>query len=255
MAADIYKKLSIHLAERSETVFEALKSQFESKTSLSHAVELLEGLLEKDLPHYAASSLPRWETIRQNRDAYQKRALLFLRENEMILYPILWDANVDSRQKESLFYLLARYLPESEAGCDALLRLGAIALYLSHSKIESPLGRLARQALCRYGLQAFASLSGLKLSCKTRPPYERIVPLCKEEPKTSPFRQIFLQEDPSKEFKAQVKEALKGLPSFVSQYFLATLPEWLEERKRFKMESGGDEGAKAQTILIRQRLE
>jgi len=98
MAADIYKKLSIHLAERSETVFEALKSQFESKTSLSHAVELLEGLLEKDLPHYAASSLPRWETIRQNRDAYQKRALLFLRENEMILYPILWDANVDSRQ-------------------------------------------------------------------------------------------------------------------------------------------------------------
>ena len=250
MAADIYKKLSIHLAERSETVFEALKSQFESKTSLSHAVELLEGLLEKDLPHYAASSLPRWETIRQNRDAYQKRALLFLRENEMILYPILWDANVDSRQKESLFYLLARYLPESEAGCDALLRLGAIALYLSHSKIESPLGRLARQALCRYGLQAFASLSGLKLSCKTRPPYERIASLCKEEPEISPFRQIFFQK-PSEELEAQVEEALKGLPSFVSSYFLATLPDWLEEQKRFKMESGGKEGAKAQNILIR----
>jgi hypothetical protein len=249
MAADIYKKLSIHLAERSETVFEALKSQFESKTSLSHAVELLEGLLEKDLPHYAASSLPRWETIRQNRDAYQKRALLFLRENEMILYPILWDANVDSRQKESLFYLLARYLPESEAGCDALLRLGAIALYLSHSKIESPLGRLARQALCRYGLQAFASLSGLKLSCKTRPPYERIASLCKEEPEISPFRQIFFQT-PSAELEAQAEEALKGLPPFVSQYFLATLPDWLEEQQRFKMESGGNEGAKAQNILI-----
>ena len=145
----------------------------------------------------------------------------------------------------------ARYLPESEAGCDAPLRLGAIALYLSHSKIESPLGLLAKQALCRYGLQAFASLSGLKLSCKTRRPYERIAPLCKEEPETSPFRQIFLQEDPSKEFKAQVKEALKGLPSFVSQYFLATLPDWLEEQQRFKMESGGNEGAKAQNILIR----
>ena len=250
MAADIYKKLSIHLAERSETVFEALKSQFESKTSLSHAVELLEGLLEKDLPHYAASSLPRWETIRQNRDAYQKRALLFLRENEMILYPILWDANVDSRQKESLFYLLARYLPESEAGCDALLRLGAIALYLSHSKIESPLGRLARQALCRYGLQAFASLSGLKLSCKTRRPYERIASLCEKEPEISPFRQIFLQK-PSEELEAQVEEALKSLPPFVSQYFLATLPDWLEEQQRFKMESGGKEGAKAQNILIR----
>ena len=254
MTTDIYKKLSIHLAERPETVFEALNSQFESKTSLSHAIELLEGLLEKDLPHYAASSLPRWETIRQNRDKYQKEALQFLNENEETLYPLLWDENVDSRQKESLFYLLARYLPESEAGCDALLRLGAVALYLAHTKANTPLGQLAEQALCRYNLQAFARLSGLKLSCKTRPPYERIAPLCEKEPETSPFRQIFFQT-PSAELVAQAEEALKGLPRFVSQHFLATLPDWLEEQRRFKELSGGDEGAKAQNIPIRQRLE
>ena len=231
---NIYKKLSIHLAENPKMVFSELKNQFESKHLIPQAIELLYGLLEKNLPHYFQSDLPYWDTIYNRRDKYKEDALYFLKKNEGLLYSVLLDENVNLSQKENLFYLLAKYLPESGASCNSFLRLGAVALYMAHIKIGTQLGRLATQALCRYNLQPLARTSGLELLCDEKPPYKNIALLCMDGNKIDPFCQIFFY-NLSPDIVAQVEKELQSLPRYITIVFITTLEEYVKELSKFKL--------------------
>jgi hypothetical protein len=249
MAADIYKKLTIYLADESPKVFQALREDFIEKRSLPFAVELLTGLLEKNLPHYTATELPGWESVYRNRDRYYQKALEFLKENEKIFYPILLDKNFDIALKTDLLYVLAKYLPDSGCESDAFLRLSAVALYLASIHPDTSLGRLADQALCRYGMNMLANAAGLHLSCDGKPPYSSIDKVCKQEEYKSPFCQIFSFSFDDSLLNA-TKEALSDLPESIRTFMLEALNKLLDAQKKLQPNDSPGNISKLEYITI-----
>ena len=162
---------------KSSDIFEELEDHIVGKKRLAFALNLLGGLLEKNLPHYFLSDLPYHKMLLEQREALREEALRFLKQNARLLSPLLLEEGIEDGLKSTLFYLLAKYLVKTDVPFKEIFRLAVISLELAQRK---ELGRLPRQALCRYDLTPVAEKLALELDCSDRPPYVDLLRRLKE---------------------------------------------------------------------------
>ena len=179
--------LTRRLAFHSSDIFEELEKYIIEKKRLAFALNLLGGLLEKNLPHYFLSDLPHHKRLLENRQALREKALLFLKKNARLLSSLLLDEGIEESLKSKLFYLLAKYLVKTDVSFKEILRFSLISLELS---LRDELDNLPKQALCRYDLTPVAKELALELDCSDRPPYEDLLRRLREP--VDPLARTFL---------------------------------------------------------------
>ena len=157
---------------KSSDIFEELEDYIVGKKRLAFALNLLGGLLEKNLPYYFLSDLPYHKMLLENREALREEAFRFLKQNARLLSSLLLEEEIDESLRSKLFYLLAKYLVKTDVPFKEIFRFALISLELAH---RNELGRLPGQALCRYDLTPVAEELALRLDCSERPPYEDLL--------------------------------------------------------------------------------
>lgn len=169
--------LTRRLATQDPTIFEGLRHDLEGREKLEFSINLLMGLLEEDLPYYYLSDLPNHTQLIKQRSRLKAKALRFAEENIATLLTLLDDKKALTAQRESLFYLLAKYLPKMSLSLREHLRFILITLELAR---EGFAGKLPAQALCRYDLAPLAQSCALTIDCSGKAPYPELLKRLRE---------------------------------------------------------------------------
>jgi hypothetical protein len=106
---EVYKKLTFYLFQDRQQVFNSILESLKLKYRINITTELLEGLVEQNLPHYVTTDLDFWKEVRDAREEIKKEALSFLKQNELFLLNLILSHEVDDKSKERLLFLLGKY--------------------------------------------------------------------------------------------------------------------------------------------------
>jgi len=164
------KNLTRALAEESAILFNELDRMIERHERLGFVFGLLKGLLGKHSLLYAASDLPGFHQLLKKRDSLYSEALAFFEKRLPTLLNLV--VLCENEERHTLYYLLARYMVETECSFKLHLRFVGLTLWL----LDDPnTKKLAQQAACRYDFKSVAERrQGEVCDCSKRPPYPRL---------------------------------------------------------------------------------
>jgi len=158
------------LAEESATLFDELEGMIDRHERLGFVFGLLKGLLGKNSLLYAASDLPGFQQLLEKRDNLYIEALKLFEKKLSVLLNLV--VSCEKEERHTLYYLLARYIAETECSFMLHLRFVGVTLWLLD---DSDTRNLAQQAACRHDFGRMTGhRQGEAYDCSKRPPYESL---------------------------------------------------------------------------------
>ncbi|WP_457564872.1 hypothetical protein [Caminibacter sp.] len=167
--------LSVRLVYDTEKIFEELKELLITKSKISYVLNLLIGLLDKDLPLYYLNDIPEYYKLINNKDLYYEKTLTFLKENFELFLNLLTSEKLTLKEKKNLIYLLGKFAKTASLTPKDILKMGFIVLDLYiEEKID-----IAKQLLCRYDFECLLK-NTTSQTCKEKMPYKEIINFIKK---------------------------------------------------------------------------